>query len=96
MSIQFSERAGAVVVEVVESFHPDDANLIETAVSRLPTGERVEVDLCQAREKHLLALWLLAQAARREPGRYRITGLTMADTRFLALLGLDEPEARVH
>ncbi len=96
MPIQFAERAGAVVVEVLETFHPNDANIIETAVSRLPPGEPVEVDLCRAREKHLLALWLLAQAARREPGKYRVTGLTMADTRFLALAGIEDLEARVH
>lgn len=96
MSIQFTERGGDLVVEVLESFHPDDANLIEAAVERLPAGPAVEVDFRRAQEKHMLALWLLAQSARREPGRYRVTGLTMADTRFLALVGIDDLEARVH
>lgn len=96
MSVQFAERSGALVVEVMETFHPDDANLIEAAVERLPPGPAVEVDLRRAREKHMLALWLLAQAVRREPGRYRVTGLTMADSRFLAVIGVDDLETRAH
>lgn len=96
MPIQFSERDGALRVEVLGAFRAEDANLIETAVAQVPTQPPVVVDFRSAREKHLLALWLLAQAARREPGRYRLSGLTMEDSRILAMGGLEEAEALAH
>jgi hypothetical protein len=96
MPIQVNERDGDVMVEVLGVFCAEDANLIETAVGQMPSRPRVEVDLRRAREKHLLALWLLAQAARRDPGRYRLTGLTMEDSRFLAMVGAEQPGALAH
>lgn len=96
MPIQFDERDGPMRIEVLGTFQAEDADLVEAVVERLPAGPSVEVDFRRAREKQLPALWRLAQAARRAPGRYRLTGLTMADSRFLALLGEGAPESILH
>lgn len=96
MPVQFDVRDGALRVDVLGTFLAEDANLIETEVGRLPARPPVQVDFRRARAKHMLALWLLAQAARRDPGRYRLTGLTMADSRFLAMVGVEEPASLMH
>ena len=96
MAIEFKEHDGNLVVEVLENLLADDANLIEAAVARLPGEATVEVDLHRARQKQMLALWLLVQAARHAPGRYRFTGLTMADARFLTHVGAEDLAAEAH
>jgi len=51
--------------------------------AREPPGRRIEVDLSRAQDRHPLALWLLACHASGARGRCRVTGLTVADLRFL-------------
>lgn len=76
--------------EVQGHFQADDATRIEAVVNASPDRRPVLVDLRGARERHTLALWLLAQVVRRDPSRFHFLGLTRSDSRTLRLLGAED------
>lgn len=96
MAIHFRWNDGVLCFDVEDTFLPEDAHHIEAAAGAVAGSRPVQVDFRRAREKHMLALWLLAMAARRQPGRFRLTGLSKGDDRFLALAGLLGPADLMH
>jgi predicted component of type VI protein secretion system len=96
MAMRIDEQATEVTFEVLDVFDPDDANQIEAAVDAQHSQLSVLVDFRRAREKHMLALWLLTLAVRQDPSRFRLIGLTRADLRFLDLMGGSDLATRVH
>lgn len=86
MSVNVKKRDGTCVVAVTDVFRPEDVSTIDGVAGSLPADEHLLVDFRDAREKILMAVWRLAVMAGRDPGRYRIVGLTETDVRFLEMM----------
>lgn len=96
MPVRFEHHGSALRAVVHGGFKPEDALQIEEVAGESPGEHTILVDLAGTGDKQMLALWMIAQAARRRPGLLRLTGLTLADTRFLAMLDLAGQAGATH
>lgn len=96
MPVRFEHHGGSLRAVVHGGFSPEDALHIEEVASESTVDRTVLVDLAGTGDRQMLSLWLIAQAAKRRPGQLRLTGLTLADVRFLSMFDLEREVSTTH